>query len=292
MRLEFRFVWIITFCLVIGLGVASLISYKVETRQAEAQIIDNAELLMGVAMAIRTYTIKEVRPLLNAHTSAEFRPQTVPSYSAQTTIANLKKDFPDFTYREVALNPTNVEDRASAWEVSLIRKFQTDSTQTEISGVVEQGENDKFYVARPIRITNASCLACHSTPENAPASMLKKYGSSNGFGWRMNEVVGAQIVEVPTDVAWTAAKNSMLMTIGSLVFIFLMTFVVFMFIFRRYVSYPLEIITRVTEDISLDKCPEKYDADKFGGQFETLEKAIDRLRVSVKHAVDLIGKRK
>ena len=30
--------------------------------------------------------------------------------------------------------------------------------------------------------------------------MIAKYGSNNGFGWNLHEVVAAQIVSVPTDV--------------------------------------------------------------------------------------------
>ena len=34
----------------------------------------------------------------------------------------------------------------------------------------------------------------------APASLLKLYGSNNGFGWKHDEIVGAQVVSVPMNV--------------------------------------------------------------------------------------------
>ena len=51
-----------------------------------------------------------------------------------------------------------------------------------------------LYLARPIQIKDPACLACHSVPAAAPASMIKLYGESNGFGWKHQEIVGAQVV--------------------------------------------------------------------------------------------------
>lgn len=292
MKLEYRFTVILTICLGFGMTAAGFILYRLETQQAQAEVVQNADFLMETALAIRSYTANELRPLLNKQHTDEFLPQTVPSYSAQTTLNHLKKRFPDFTYREVALNPTNVSDRASDWEVGLVRRFQSDSATKELSGVISVGGREKFYVARPIRITNSNCLTCHSTPEAAPKSMLAKYGTSNGFGWKLNEVIGTQIVEVPVDRAWKAAKNSIAISLGTLICIFLLTFVVFLVVFRRYVIRPLEAITKVTEEISLDQPISKGSEKIVGGQFKKLEQSIERLRVSVEHAVGIAGRRK
>ena len=48
-----------------------------------------------------------------------------------------------------------------------------------------------LYLARPIQIKDKACLACHSTPEEAPATMVKLYGPTNGFGWKFDEIIGA-----------------------------------------------------------------------------------------------------
>ena len=41
----------------------------------------------------------------------------------------------------------------------------------------------------------------------APANLILTYGSANGFGWKLNEVIGAQIVSVPTTVAENIASH-------------------------------------------------------------------------------------
>ena len=59
------------------------------------------------------------------------------------------------------------------------------------------GNQPLFYLARPIRITDAQCLACHDRADRAPAAMLDKYGRGNGFGWRLGETVAVQLLTVP-----------------------------------------------------------------------------------------------
>src|SRR5262249_6264191 len=131
--------------------------------------------------------------------AVEFREATVPSFAAQTVYRSVRNRSPAYTYREAALNPTNTEDRATPFEVELINKFRADAALTELTGIRDTENGSVFYLARPIRITGAECLVCHSTPERAPPAMLAKYGSSNGFGWKVNETVGAQTLTVPIE---------------------------------------------------------------------------------------------
>jgi protein-histidine pros-kinase len=78
-------------------------------------------LEMGVVM--RSYTSKEIAPLVPQLGFDKFHPQIVPSYGAQTALAELRRRFPDYRYREASLNPTNIEDRATDWEVGLLHAF-------------------------------------------------------------------------------------------------------------------------------------------------------------------------
>jgi Protein of unknown function (DUF3365) len=52
-------------------------------------------------------------------------------------------------------------------------------------------------------------LICHSTSEAAPVEMVKVYGTANGFGWKLNEVIGAQIVSVPAKLADASADKAL-----------------------------------------------------------------------------------
>jgi len=92
MRLELRFASILIFCLVLGVAVAGAISYSLEFREAREAMAEKARVMLTTALAIRTYTAEEVRPMAASLVNdAEFHPQTVPSYGAQTVMAKLAK---------------------------------------------------------------------------------------------------------------------------------------------------------------------------------------------------------
>jgi protein-histidine pros-kinase len=39
--------------------------------------------------------------------------------------------------------------------------------------------------------------------------MVKIYGTANGFGWKLNEVIGAQMVSVPAKLADASAERAL-----------------------------------------------------------------------------------
>ncbi len=78
--------------------------------------------------------------------------------------------------------------------------FRNTPETTEVIGERDTPTGRSLYLARPIQIKNRACLACHSTVDAAPKTMLDVYGGANGFGWKMNEIIGAQVVSVPMSV--------------------------------------------------------------------------------------------
>lgn len=298
MRIETRFAWIIASCFLFGVATAGYISYRLESQQAREEVKQKADMLLEVATSVRSYTVDEVAPLLQAMDASTFHASQVPSFAAQSTIKRLGARYPEYRYRETALNPSNLHDRANDWEVGLLRTFRTDSARKEVSGTVGEGGDRRFYVARPIRVGSGACLRCHSTPEAAPRAMLAKYGPNNGFGWRMGEAVAIQLVEVPTAAAEQRAWRSVLVTVGSLSCVFVLSAAVFLMLLRRHVTHPLEALTRAAHATSV--APRSGpsgdgggdDAEAVspapGGQFRDLHDAIVRLKTSVDRALTLM----
>ncbi len=58
-----------------------------------------------------------------------------------------------------------------------------------------------------------SCLRCHGIPENAPASLTKRYGSTAGFHRPVGEVIALDTVAIPMDKAQAAVMESALRNI-------------------------------------------------------------------------------
>src|SRR5260370_41623951 len=143
------------------------------------------------ALEVPAYPSDQIRPFLKIFHRRDkvFCPQTVPSYAATETLNFIRTKWPDYTYKEATLNPTNLRDRAVEWESDLISKFRNDSTATELTGVRQNASGgESLFMAHPLR-PKKSCLECHSTPAAAPASMVRVYGPNNGFYWKECDVI-------------------------------------------------------------------------------------------------------
>src|ERR1700676_4556283 len=125
-----------------------------------------------------------------------FLPQSVPAFSATEVLNEVRRKYPAYSYKEALLNPTNPRDRAVEWEADIVNSFRSDNVRPEISGTRMPPTGPSLYLARPFQIKDPACLVCHTTAEIAPASMVRIYGPNNGFGWKLNEVIGAQVVSV------------------------------------------------------------------------------------------------
>ncbi len=250
--------------LAICLGGVGYIARELLLENARFQVIENARIIMETALSSRTYTTKQVAPLLQQKNfkletaiaelqktlaelpktvdvdvakdvrssvrrgfllaqqqaieaqerfiesmkdkpgellDTEFHPQSVPAFAATEIFGYLREKFPDFFYKEATLNPTNPRNRSTDWETDVVNQFRAAPESTaEFISTRETPGGTSLFLARPIKISNVSCLQCHSTPDKAPPEMIKLYGTANGFGWKMDEVIGAQIVSVPMSV--------------------------------------------------------------------------------------------
>ena len=194
-RLKFNLAMFLVFAL--GFAGASFLIEKILLENAKDEVALKARIMMEAARSVRSYTVEEIRPLLQQIKTAEFLSQTVPAYAATENMKRLRKTYPEYTYKEAALNPTNPEHKAASWEEDIIQYFRNHEDVTEYSGVRSTPTGQYLFLSTPFKITNTGCLVCHSTPAAAPAAMVKKYGVQNGYGWKHNEIIGAQIVNIP-----------------------------------------------------------------------------------------------
>jgi len=200
MRLLARFNLIFLLVFGAGLAVAAYVSKSFLQQNARTEIVNQARLMMELTLSTRRYTVSQVRPALGVHADdRKFQPQTVPAFAATETFGYLHEQYPEYTYKEATLNPTNLRDRAADWEADVVNIFRNQTSQTEFVGERDTPTGRSLFLARPIK-TDASCEACHSTPSAAPPAMLEVYGNANGFGWKVGEIVGAYIVSVPEAV--------------------------------------------------------------------------------------------
>jgi Protein of unknown function (DUF3365) len=257
--------------LALCLGTVGYIARDRLLEDAREHVIQNARIIMETMLSSRTYTTKQVAPLLeqknfklqtaisefrkaiteipkapdptaakdikgNAKKSfllgqqqaldaeqqflasmkgkpdelldEEFHPQSVPAFAATEIFAYLREKFPDYFYKEATLNPTNPRDRATDWESDVVNQFRGDPARAEFIGTRDSSTGTALFLSRPIKVNNVSCLECHSTPDKAPVEMIKLYGGDNGFSWKLDDIIGAQIVSVPVSVPVRMAENA------------------------------------------------------------------------------------
>jgi protein-histidine pros-kinase len=273
----------------IGLIVAGYISYNLQRTNARQEVIEKASVLMESALGVRSYTVKEVRPLISKASKQKFLPQTVPAYAASWYVKELQKKHPDYSYKEAALNPTNPSNRATDWEADIVEYFKGHDDQAELIGERETPTGKSLYLSRPIRITNPGCLACHSSPEIAPATMKDRYGSSNGFGWKMNEVIGAQIVSVPLSLALDRAEKEFFVFIGTILGVFLVVGIALNILLNRFVIRPVALMAEHADKVSMGTLdmPELVLEGK--DEIASLGRSFNRMQRSLGNAVNMLN---
>ncbi|MBZ8182955.1 DUF3365 domain-containing protein [Oscillatoria salina IIICB1] len=286
MKLQTRLELVIIIIFLLGWLVAGVAAYTLEQRDARQEIVHSAEVLLRTAVATRRYTLNRVQPLFADRMEEEFLPESVPSYAVQQVFSDLSKDYPGYNYVERALNPTNPKDLAEGWQVELIQSFLENQDLKEIIGErITQGGREILYVAQPIQIKTQACLECHSTPEVAPPSLIKMYGSANGFGWKLNEIVGTRLMSVPTSIPKRQAQDAIscyMLLIGS---IFLIAYTAVSLIVRHWLVRPLDNIAHLVEEISLSKVEMSQLPEERADELGKLSKSINRLLVSLRKSL-------
>jgi protein-histidine pros-kinase len=286
LKLKFNLVFALLFSL--ALVVAGAVVYRLVRQNAQAEVVHDAQRLMAVALAVRDYTVTHVKPHLDPLLDRHFLPETVPAFAATETLSRLAESQPGYAYREATLNPTNPRNTAMDWERAVVDRFRGSAELKEQTGEVVTPQGTVFYVARPIRIRNTACLACHSTPEAAPVSLLTKYGRANGFGWRLGEVVGAQIVSVPTAMAHDKARQVFVTFLGTLAAVFVVLFAALNGLLHRWVVRPVRDVAHAANKISQGDLTLAEFAEDRQDEVGSLQRSFNRMRRSLVKAMDLL----
>jgi protein-histidine pros-kinase len=246
--LKFNLVFLIVF--LIGLATTSALTRSMLERNAREEVLQNARFLFDKALAVRSYTSTQIAPLLETQMKYGFLPQSVPAFSATEVLAKLQKNHPEYSYKEATLNPTNPRDRAVEWEADVIGEFRKAPDTKEFVGQRDTPAGRALYIARPIKITDGACLRCHSTIEAAPRTLVDKYGQANGFGWQLNEVVGAQLVSVPMAVPLARAHGAWALFMGMLSAVFAAIAIVLNLMLWWLVIRPVTKLSRIADRVS------------------------------------------
>jgi len=292
LKLASKFTLILMLVFIGGIFISGAALSKALEHRAEKEVTSQALLLIQAMNSVRNYTSEHVNPLLVSRLETEpvFIPETVPAFSATEVFENFRKNevYKNFFYKEATLNPTNLRDKADNFETKLVEQFRSQPETKEITGFRTVPGGEVFYIARPLAVTKESCLRCHSTPENAPKSQLATYGAEWGFGWKLNEIVAAQMISVPSDEVFASARQSLSLVMGILVGIFAIVVLCLNFFLKRAVIQPIKKISRVAQQVSTGDMAadfEQTSSDEIG----VLAASFNRMKSSLEIAMKLLN---
>jgi len=289
MKLIVKFNLILGFVFAAGLGIAALTSYRFLRHDAREAVLQQARLMMEAMRSARDYTTRQIKPLLETQQEHQrtFLPQTVPAFAATESFNYLRATYPDYAYKEATLNPTNLRDRAADWEADVINNFRNREGSTELVGERDTPTGRALFLARPIRAL-PPCLECHDRPKLAPAAMIRRYGSANGFGWQKNEIIGAQIVSVPEALPVRMADQAFRSFVWSVGGVFLACLVLLDIALLLMVVRPLMRLSALADQISLGKFDDPEIPVHGSDEIATLSASFTRMRRSLERAMKLL----
>ncbi len=279
---------------IIGILISGISLANVLEDKAESEVDSKASALMAMNNSIRTYTNDRVQPLLlpKLETQEDFIPEAIPTYSVRETFEYFRKspEFSSYFYRDAALNPTNLRDKADDFEADIVKRFRLEPETTSISGFRNMNGTQLYYTAKPFQIKNESCLRCHTTVDKAPKSQINTYGTENGYGWKLNEIVATQIVYVPAQQIFQNASRSFMIVMGVVAMIFTAAVVIMNGLLKRTVLRRIKRISTVAEQVSVGDMNASFGQQR-NDEIGDLAEAFNRMKYSLEIAMNMLKKK-
>jgi HAMP domain-containing protein len=267
-----------------GITLDKILNYNIQN-----QITSKALILMEAMESLRGYSNTQVFPELSNLLEERFLPQAIPSYSVREVFEGMRANnaYRDFFYKDAMLNPTNLRDKADRFEKTVIDRFAGDANLKELRGFRSTPGSDVFYIARPSIVKKPNCLQCHTTPDMAPKSMIDRYGSENGFGWKLNKVIGAQMIFVPANEIINRARQSFLLLMAIILLFFGVAIFFVNFWLSKFVVRPINSIAKVAEAVSIGNMDVKFGRQS-NDEVGKLAESFRRMQTSLQLAMTRI----
>jgi HAMP domain-containing protein len=286
LSVKFNLVFVLIFA--VALVAVGVVSDRLLQKQALDETVHDANILASAASSMQNYTAAHITPLLATQIKYRFVPESIPAFSAIEVLNLLEKDFPNFSYKSTMLNPTNPRDRPTDWEADVIRHLHDHPELKTLTGQRDSADGRSLFLARPSRITDASCMQCHSTPGAAPATVTEKYGTANGFGWTMNETIGAEFVSVPMAQPIARGRAVWRTFMLSLTGVFAVVLIVMNVMMHLLITRPIRSLSHAADEMSLGKLDTAILPTSGSDEIASLAVSFGRMQTSLVEAFRIL----
>ncbi len=256
------------------------------------ELMHEAKMVLFAEKAARDYDSGSLRPAVMKATDKFVIQAESATFLALGVAKLIKKFLPHYTYSEPTLNPLNLKNKANSFQEKIIDRFKSSPFLKSVSGYHTFSGLSYFYVMKPV-VAKQGCMVCHGNPSNPSpitAAVVKRYGDTHGWHWKVGTVVGALSVWVPTKYLDQAAiKDSILIGIAIFALPFLAFLIALLFIDKVIIN-PIHDMAKLAEDVSVGKSNEDFKA-KGNDEIGALAKSFNRLKKSYLKAVQLLVER-
>ncbi len=259
----------------------SALSFWNTRRLLMAEAMSKSEVILQEVEAIRSYVKEELRPkMVELHGRDNFIIEAMSTTYVSTTIMDrFARAMPDYIYRRASVNPHNSRNLADPLEEEMLDWFEQDTGRTLWQGIVRKNGKAFFITMLPDYFVPA-CIRCHGKVEDAPPSLIERYGDKGGFRFKAGDLAGIDSVAIPVSAslreAWQGSLVIFLITLATtLIWLWLLNL-----LFQRLV------IERLGALVSLVREPKAggKDATGPGDELDVLNASLGSLRRYVRSA--------
>lgn len=229
-------------------------TYHLSNHYVHQVIEAQAELALQFDLSIRQYVAEKIRPVMYKLLGEdEFMPETMStSFVARSIFEDVQRKFPDFILKFSSDNPRNLSNQAGPEELKIIEYFNNNPSQKTWYGNIKI--DGKMYHAKfNARRMKEACLQCHGKPEDAPRSLLDRYGSIAGFHRPINEVIALDTIAIPSSKIHEQLLSEVKKNLTIIGFaLLLLTFAIYTAV-KKQISDRITFITKHLSDASSSK---------------------------------------
>lgn len=272
-----RFNVILFLFYLVSILVAAPVVYWVTERQVYEQADRELAVLVDMVRSIQGYVAKNLRPFLIE--KGLFHSPGFSGIVATSLVAeNFKKLQPGYYIKNSSDNPLNPQNSPQPLEDELLRKFRNNRS---LDGATEVGllNGNAMLVSAAPKLSAKGCLKCHGEPDKAPAEITGQYGTTSGYNYKLDDVVGVSVVGVPLgDVRALALERSVIVVV-MLTALFAVIFIAINVMVKRSLLAPILEIAQTAKDISQGRMETPVEVSR-NDEIGDLSQAIELLRRS------------
>jgi len=182
------------------------------------EAMEKSEVMLREVEAIRSYVADQLRPeMYNLYGRDTFIIEAMSTtYVSVTIMEKFAKTMPGYVYRRASVNPHNPRNLADPYEEEMMDWFDEDHGRLFWQGIVKKNGEEYFMSMVPDYFA-PSCIRCHGKVEDAPVSLVKRYGRVGGFRFKAGDLAGIDSIAIPVSTSLRKAMQGSAVLFGMMI---------------------------------------------------------------------------